>query len=357
MTQLPATLSSTQPPLASGKKKFIESIHLLRGLAAVLVLVDHTFGWIDLGWGSMLIQPIDGHGQAGVVMFFIISGFVLPYSMKSTYRLKHYLTFITKRLLRLDPVYIIALLFSAALLYIKTRIATGGEPWTPSIGQLSSHFLYLVPFTPHRWINEVFWTLGIEFQFYIIVGLLLPLIRQSLEKHSRWFCCICVVLSLLSLGFGATAADVGFTIVPYVSLFSLGVVGYGCYMKKVSKIDFFVTSTLLIILYSLNPVGDVSKGIIAATTLLLILFWSAPKLKIRMLGTISYSLYVVHYPIVTFINGNIGRTLIERGGVWSSIPWVFPISSIIVSLVAAYLLYTLVEVPAIRLSKAVKYSC
>lgn len=356
MSQLPTTMPSTQLPLASGKKQFIESIHLLRGIAAVLVLIDHTFGWIDLGWGSLLIGPIDGHGRTGVVMFFIISGFVLPYSMKPTYRLKHYFTFIIKRLLRLDPVYIVALLLSATLLYTKTRIASGGDPWTPSVGQLSSHLLYLVPFTPYSWINEVFWTLGIEFQFYTIVGLLLPFIRESLEKHSRWFCCVCVGLSLFSLGFSAIAADMGFTILPYISLFSLGIVGYGYYTKKLDRADFLVTSTLLIILYSLNAVGDASEGFIAAATLLLILFWSAPKLKIRMLGTISYSLYVVHYPIVTFINGNVGKTLIEQGGIWSSMPWIFPISSLIFSLAAAYWLYVLVEVPAIRLSKMIKYS-
>ncbi|NEO67281.1 MAG: hypothetical protein F6J98_45795 [Moorea sp. SIO4G2] len=44
------------------KQGFLESIHLMRGLAAALVLIDHTFGWIDLGILSAVIAPIDGHG-------------------------------------------------------------------------------------------------------------------------------------------------------------------------------------------------------------------------------------------------------------------------------------------------------
>ncbi len=117
------------------KQGFLESIHLMRGLAAALVLIDHTFGWIDLGILSILIAPIDGHGQVGVTIFFVISGFILPYSMLSKYKLKHYTTFIVKRLIRLDPVYFVAILFSILLLFIKTRLSANGVPWELDWGQ------------------------------------------------------------------------------------------------------------------------------------------------------------------------------------------------------------------------------
>ena len=350
------TFSSNNRKSRSEKRGFIESIHLLRGFAAILVLLDHTFGWNDLGWGSLLVQPVDGHGEVGVVMFFIISGFVLPYSMKPSYRVKHYFIFIAKRLVRLDPVYLVALLFSAALLYAKTWIATGGEAWVPSIGQALAHFMYLLPFTPYTWFNEVFWTLGVEFQFYVLSGLLLPFVKKSLENHSRYFCAACLILAALVIPFGPAVAKFGFVIVPYATLFLIGIVGYGYYVNHLSKNECFVTSSLLILFYSISEKGDLWEGGIAAATIFLILFWTAPKLRVRAFGTISYSLYVIHYPITTFINGNVGRTLTERGGLWPSVPWIFPLASIVFSLAAAYLLYTLVEVPTIRWSKKITYT-
>jgi peptidoglycan/LPS O-acetylase OafA/YrhL len=357
MNQLLPMIAVNQDYPIQKKEGFIESVHLLRGLAAVLVLIDHTFGWIDLGRFSALIQPIDGHGRAGVVIFFIISGFILPYSMKPGYKIKHYITFILKRLVRLDPVYISALIFSAALLYAKTRIASGGEPWTPTVGQVLAHLMYLIPFTDYSWINEVFWTLGIEFQFYILLGFFFPLIIKNLEtRNSYWLCCICLGLSLMSVKFGAELAKWGFTIVPYASLFLLGILAFGYHIKKLNKVKFYVTGSLLLFLYMVNPIGDFYESAIAALTMLIILFWSAPKLKIRFLGTISYSLYVVHYPITAFINGNVANKLIESGSVWASFPWIFPLASLVFSFAAAYLLYALIEVPTIRLSRSIKYA-
>ncbi|NEO36148.1 MAG: acyltransferase [Moorea sp. SIOASIH] len=337
------------------KQGFLESIHLMRGLAAALVLIDHTFGWIDLGILSAVIAPIDGHGQVGVTIFFVISGFILPYSMLSKYKLKHYTTFIAKRLIRLDPVYYVAILFSILLLYVKTRLSANGVPWELDWGQLFAHFLYFIPFTNYKWLNEAFWTLGIEFQFYLLLGLIFPLIKYAIREHSRLFCILSILLAILALNLSALAAGIGFKIVPYLALFILGILSFGYYIKWLKTSDFWVTSFLVVIIYSLSPAGDVSKSLVAAISVLAIIFWQAPVIKLRFLGTISYSLYVIHYPITAFINGNVGKTLVEKGGIWSSIPWIFPMASLSISLLAAWMMYLLIEVPTMKLAKKIRY--
>jgi peptidoglycan/LPS O-acetylase OafA/YrhL len=91
-------------------------------------------------------------------------------------------------------------------------------------------------------------------------------------------------------------------------------------LKKLNKVEFYVTSSLLLFLYRVNLIGNLYESAIAPLTILVILFWSAPKLKVRFLGTISYSLYIIHYPIAALINGNIASKLIESRGMWISIP-------------------------------------
>lgn len=50
-------MTETKNNPLKNKKGFLESIHLIRGIAALLVLIDHTFGWIDLGSISIFIKP------------------------------------------------------------------------------------------------------------------------------------------------------------------------------------------------------------------------------------------------------------------------------------------------------------
>ena len=55
-------------------------------------------------------------GWAGVEVFFVISGFIIPFTLwQSGYRLKNYARFILKRIIRLDPPYLLSILLAIAL--------------------------------------------------------------------------------------------------------------------------------------------------------------------------------------------------------------------------------------------------
>src|SRR5262245_6522000 len=78
----------------------------LRGIAAGGVAWYHLTNLLDLpeGW----IKGSGAHGFLGVEIFFVISGFVIPYSMiRGGYRVRSdWGRFIAKRILRLDPPYL-----------------------------------------------------------------------------------------------------------------------------------------------------------------------------------------------------------------------------------------------------------
>src|SRR5438874_1620600 len=107
----------TTPPLLGGEKNRIAILDPLRGLAALGV------AWFHFTHGNPVFLPTGTlkasgqYGWTGVAAFFVISGFVLPYSMhRAGYRVRsHWRTFALKRLIRLDPPYLASILLALGL--------------------------------------------------------------------------------------------------------------------------------------------------------------------------------------------------------------------------------------------------
>ncbi len=153
------------------KGRTILGIQYLRGLAALGVVLCH--------YGSDLksypkLSKVFGFGQTGVHVFFLISGFIIVYSLiRANYKPRKFLTFLLKRSIRIDPSYIVTILLTIALFRILSFITTfKGETLSFIPGQFLAHLFYIVPFTQYPFYNHVFWTLGVEFQFYLLIGTL-----------------------------------------------------------------------------------------------------------------------------------------------------------------------------------------
>ncbi|MDB5091126.1 MAG: hypothetical protein JWR09_5120, partial [Mucilaginibacter sp.] len=72
----------------------IISIVLLRAIAALSVCIVHIQMICDLHV-NFLIDYLTNLGQQGVVIFFVISGFILPYSLyQKNYVLKDFFSFL-----------------------------------------------------------------------------------------------------------------------------------------------------------------------------------------------------------------------------------------------------------------------
>lgn len=100
----------------------IANIELLRGIASIGVCLVHLQMFSGYTQFPVIDKLING-GQLGVYIFFIVSGFVLPYSLyKNNYRLKDFFTFLFKRNLRIDPPYFIVLILSIFIYSSKTSV-------------------------------------------------------------------------------------------------------------------------------------------------------------------------------------------------------------------------------------------
>lgn len=153
-----------------GGHRQIVGVDAIRCLAALLVMMFHFSFWIWAGRAyhpglgapppdDPWLAPFTSPGWVGVQVFFVISGFVIIYSAADATPF----TFFRSRLLRLVPAaWICSSITAAALLISGTSYATAG--------QLAKSWLKAVIFYPFPgWIDNAYWTLGIEVSFYAVV--------------------------------------------------------------------------------------------------------------------------------------------------------------------------------------------
>lgn len=325
------------------KSGTVPSLYLLRGVAALSVCCFH---YLPSALGNAeVLKNIFNYGYLGLDLFFIISGFIIPYSMfQKNYTVKKFPRFLLKRSIRIEPPYIISFILIVLMRIMASVIhnwAHPGEHWeyNPDWTQFGLHFLYLNQYFGYESYTIVYWTLAIEFQFYLLIGILYPLIVHSkkLIPLSLLFVSS-VVIYVLNLHYN-------WFIFQYGYLFVTGILIFLYITAQISLRNFLLLLTgILVLIYFKN---GIDVAITAALATLAIL-----KIKRRwkvsdFFGKISYSLYLTH---------------LESGGwlmlyLMPIIPDELPrkITGLLFAILFATGFYYAFERPAFRLSKKIRY--
>ncbi len=322
----------------SGK---LNSIHALRGLASLWVCWFHlTRGGVAFPtWGPLRATGING--WLGVEMFFVISGFIIPYVLyKSRYTLGEYKHFAMKRLIRLEPPYLVSIVLILFLNYASTLSSLyKGPPFGLDVTQLMLHLGYLIPFSNYIWINDAFWTLAIEFQYYLLLGLVFPFLMRTKTLG--------IIISILFM-IAAFAIDTDKVVLKWFFLFFMGFMTFRYYAGLASR-------PVSVVLLAVGFIGcrytiGLEPAMAAVFAVWFILYFKYHNSILEFLGTISYSLYLIHVPI--------GGRILNLGSRFA----VSEISQVAVVLVAlgvslasAWLLYYFVEKPAQQWAAAIRY--
>jgi peptidoglycan/LPS O-acetylase OafA/YrhL len=319
----------------------IVTVDALRGIAAVSVAWFH-FTQANPALAPGMLKASGQYGYLGVEIFFVISGFVIPYALeKAKYRHGQFWSFLSKRVVRLDPPYLANMCFTLALAFVVPLVPgfRGPKPhFTPT--QLLSHIAYLNNVVGKPWINPVYWTLGIEFQYYLLIGLIFPLLNAS-----RAMIRTLTMIALLVPGFFVTQRSLLFVHLP---LFVAGILTYQFKVGRLSKSSYFVSVAVTSIVMGFG-LGTVI-AITGAITALVIAFINLGGELLTWLGSISYSLYLMHVPI--------GGKIIDLGVRFRHgqfVPSLFLIAASATSILAAWVLYRLVELPSQGLSSRISY--
>jgi len=315
----------------------VTSLALLRGIAVLAVCFCH-FGK-PVSTGSIFpefFRWLGEYGKYGVHIFFVISGFVIPFSLhKAKYTIRDYFLFLYKRLLRLHPPYIAGLIFTliiAAASYHSRHLTNPETPMTI----FKSLFYMHAPYD-----NPVFWTLKIEAEYYIFIGIFFAL----LTKFPKTALIIGIpLLALLSI----TPITQYIGLFSFITFFLIGTVGYLIYVKVENRISEYLVLAALVIFSFLH--FELAASIISLLTVLCILYFKKPVSHVlEFPGEISYSIYLIHFPLgIKLIN------LLQRH-VGPSYYWVLFFVALVVCFICAYAFWQFIEKPSARLSNSVRY--
>ncbi len=283
----------------------------LRGVAILLVLGFHAYSrWpLLVPYGSEYAMfPIFKLGWLGVQLFFLISGFVIFMTLDKTECFKVY---IYKRWLRLFP----AMLLASILIYLTAPFFNerpAGQPYIldllPGLTFIESGWWSRLVGMNISGLEGVFWSLYVEFKFYIIAGAIyFYLGRVSLVPGL-------VLLFVCSIGISAISSISDIWVINFAQKVSSSVLslqyfgwfaaGAAFYLYHQSKAEKWFIFALCISLLSSIFVKNLS--IYPAIAALMISSLFAISLKSSLIqsiltnrillffGFVSYPLYLIH---------------------------------------------------------------
>lgn len=325
-----------KPPTDDGH---VASLDLLRAVASLVVCWYHFAYFLPDGW----LKASSQYCWLGVEAFFVVSGFVIPWSLhRGGYLLQHYGRFILKRIARLDPPYVLSIALVLALGYLSTLSHLyRGKPFLIDWAQVALHLGYLNVFFPDKpWLNTVYPTLAVEFEYYLLMGLLYPWLAHKSAPMRR------STLALFVLSCFVLASDKHLP--HYAPLFALGIIAYQMKAGLMGRREGAVSTVLvsLVALAGSNPLY-VPVGLASLAIILLV---SKTNPVTAFFGSISYSVYLLHVPL--------GARVINLGSHWAHAFWAkvgVILAAFAVTIAAAWLFYRLIEKPSQNLSRRIKY--
>jgi peptidoglycan/LPS O-acetylase OafA/YrhL len=371
-TTIASTLAEARAP-----KSTLNSLTGLRFIAAALVFIYHCsleFVFSDRGVSHAFETDAETTGFVGVSFFFILSGFVLTWSLRPGDRAR---AFWRRRFFKIAPNYVatyIAALILLALVGTPSGITQALanlffiQSWIPNFSYLNS-------------VNDVSWSLSAEAFFYLAFPLLIALTAR-IRGQRLWYwaggVAACVLLAPVAAQHllpsqphfvwgPASLTQIWFVyLFPAVRAFEFLL---GILMARI------VMSGRWIAWYGLIPATVLVAGgylvslhvpflvrFDAATVIPLALFIPAAahadiqgrrtgfsgRAMVR-LGEISFALYLVHHLVIVYGHRAFGLTAAGTEKTWGTPTAVaFLLGCLIVSLLLSWALFALVERPAMR---------
>jgi peptidoglycan/LPS O-acetylase OafA/YrhL len=354
--------------------RYLVGLDHLRALAALLIVFYHGLHvlsffpqakgddpyrfWIHTR-NPLLALLEEGH--TAVALFMVLSGFV--FSVSAAGKQIDYGAFIKNRFLRIYPL----------LLFVLT-VGSVAFPATYSFFGVMQTLLFQGDFQGAAQggpFSMMFWAVALEFQFY----LLFPFLHHFLERHgARWaLACIalCLVLRWMAAWTGGSnARDISYWhILGRLDQFLIGMLAARVFLRLTREnIRWGLPSllslcVLLAVIVQFNQLGGYPSTALwkivwppieaLAWAQLLVTYTSfaerVPPLVSRplaALGTISYSMYMLHYACINVFS-RVWNPPLSTHPNWTSQLYVLAILPLLIALAA--LSYYVIERPFLAL--------
>ena len=374
------------PPRPQNHLAFLDQ---LRGVAIISVFAYHALfqayrrdqldwnGWLrnfDVPGSFLGLYPITW-GWCGVAIFFVVSGFCIHLSHARA-KDPSVIAFFTRRWFRIYPPFLAALLFFV-LVFPHTRLNLHSRY---DLGQLFSHLLMLHNLNDRTWsaINVAWWSVAVEFQLYLLYPLLLAAARKIGWRGA--------LAATAMVEFGLRLGGDSYQFATQNSLpallfnsplyfwfsWTLGAAIADAYVKG-QPLPFMRSSVwlwlaLFVAADFIKPLREFAFTFAALATAVLMvrLLWNEQKGSpggrslvphglvehVRLAGVCSYSIYLIHLPIVE-VWPQLVRFVAPSAAAYPLLVYAGCLTSWAVVLPISWLMYRYVELPAIAAGKRV----
>jgi peptidoglycan/LPS O-acetylase OafA/YrhL len=357
------------------------SLDGLRGVAALIVVFHHSLlafpavanytgvpatGSV-LWWFEVSPLKLFSAGAEAVLVFFVLSGFVLVLPVLRTLSYD-WVAYYFRRSIRLYLPVVASIALAAVVVYVHPQVAGNGSSWVgtwtmahPSWGVFAQA---LDIFEPANGVNNPLWTLRWE----MIFSLALPLFAFGAVLLRRWW--LVAIAGVFVLVFVGVLKDV--SLFQYLPVFLAGSllavnaerlsvwadsirgrrgVNFAWFALLLGGFALLIAHWMFAILGTVPYVAQflVAISFLGAIVIVAVAFLWQPFARlltiapVRWLGRVSFSLYLVHVPIIIAC-----ANLFGPGHALIAIAVAIPLSLVVAELFARF-----VEGPAHRLSKRV----
>ncbi len=322
----------------------ITNVQLLRGIAALMVVIFHL---------TMKLQPfgLDGSQvsflQAGVDIFFVISGFIMVYVARQRDRGAG--RFMSDRLIRIVPLY---WLLTIAAYFLQT---TDARPVSDVVRSLA-----FVPSGSAPLFNPLVdggWTLNLEMYFYTIFAVSLAITRGERQRFAIVAALLISVVAASLVLPGRYLPFYGNEIV-FEFVIGMALARVGERFKAVPPVaawGLLGAGGLLIGFDPLAQLGSrlLSAGVPAGLIVAAVLSLESAGRRVTspgalLLGAISYALYLSHVLVFAAIDRGLGWPGSNANPLAVCAAFV---AALLTALISAWLVYAAIELPATRLLK------
>ena len=326
----------------NSRNNYFPNIDILRIIASISIVVLHTFPTLQMvqfnSLGTSTILYLKYHVEIllfGVDLFFVISGYVIATTLEGK---KSFTSFLKGRAKRIIPLYWLIMTFTVVLYLIINLFAENKAEIGGPIRIIRSLLFLEGTFNSSEPIVAQGWTLEYEFGFYLIASSLL--FMQKMRNSYFFIFSVLIVLGLIFPG------KIHFL------EFGLGIIVYLLSNKfkmdeRFGFVSLFCGFSLLIInFYALQHVNYFIKYGIPSGFILLgsVLIQQIDGKVIRLLGKVSYPLYLVHFLVI-----QLGFQLVKRVGPLGNLEIVLPFCfTITLSLLLSFVLYLFFDRPITR---------
>ena len=311
----------------SDTKPHYDLLDGLRGVAALTVVCFHLF---EAYATSHLDQRIN-HGYLAVDFFFALSGFVVGYAYDDRWTKMTVREFLTRRLVRLQPMVVIGALIGAVMFYTQ-----GCPVWDVSAVPVAMLLVatlmnaFMIPATPGaeiRGVGEMYplngpaWSLFFEYIGNVLYALFIRrLSTRALAVLVAAAGCGLAAFSVwgplgdICVGFSLTGENIVGGSLRLLFAFPAGLLLSRVFRPVRVRGAFWIGSLAVVALASVPRIGGSEhlwmNGVydaLCAVVLFPLIVWigasgkttdRVPSRICKFLGDISYPLYMVHYPFI-----------------------------------------------------------